>query len=91
MAKAIKNVEKKIPKDLNGKIKVIESLYKKYVDPTKLKDPNHAVSNALPENVVSTVKQFYVNDSISVQFLGKKDTILVEGLFVGKRFLGHGF
>lgn len=41
----------------------------------------------MPESQVIYIKDFYQNDSISVQSSAKKDTIMIEGKLVAKRFM----
>lgn len=86
LAKAVKKVEMAMPKDFDKKLKVLEVLAKKYNRIEENKNTNES-SRTISERLVKAIKDFYENDDVSVQAAGKKDTIIIKGKLVAKRFM----
>lgn len=86
LGKAVRKVEKSLPLDLGKKVKVINVLYEKYVKAT---DDEKMQSNHTLEfqQRLKEVSAFYMHDGISVQSAGRKDTLIIEGQIVAKRFM----
>lgn len=87
LSKAIKKVERALPRDAIKKGEVLQALCEKY--PT--------VSNKAPETPVCSidnmqekikvVQEFYIRDDISVQAPGRKDTLICNKQVVAKRYM----
>lgn len=68
----------KMPNDMEEILKVLEE---------QRKQNKHNSSRTLPESIVNSIKQFCMNDNVSVPTLEKKDTKLFEGAISAKRFM----
>ncbi|XP_053957300.1 uncharacterized protein LOC128862597 [Anastrepha ludens] len=86
MGKAIKKVERALPRNLNRKIAILKSLCNKYLRPTETMDENTTKSSKslMREKLI---EKFFLQDGISVQAPGRKDTMLINGKVVSKRFM----
>lgn len=87
LGKAIKRAESALPRDSQKKIEVIAALYKKYVEPTNQANENTFNDNLEMEAKLKLAKEIYQREDISVQAAGRKDTIIVGGEIVPKRFM----
>lgn len=86
LGKAVKKAESALPVDLAKKVKVIETLSKKYVEPANATATITRHSLEM-ESQLNTVRDFYMREDISVQAAGRKDTLIVNGTIVAKRFM----
>lgn len=86
LMKAVKKVEKAMPKGMHQRLKVLDVLVKQ----SKQFKEKETVNNSrisLSESLINAIKDFYQNDNVSVQSSGKKDTVIIEGKLVAKRFM----
>lgn len=86
LSKALKKVEAALPKDLNKKIAVLKSLFNKYIKPTDLMDEN-TIQSSKTQAREKLIETFYLQDGISVEAPGRKDTMTVDGEVVAKRVM----
>lgn len=86
LGKAVKKVEKAMPMNLKKKIAVLNVLNAKYLNSTIIAEKKSSKSLE-HEQKIKTVKDFYMREDISVQAAGRKETLVIDGQIVAKRFM----
>lgn len=80
--KALKKAEMALPKEAAKRTKIVQALFAKYGQPAIFEKP--VIENS---QVINEVQNFFVSSDISVQSAGKKDTLIVDGEIIPKRFM----
>lgn len=85
LGKALTKVNKALPVDPEKRAYVVDLIYKKYGTYGASSSKQQAES-AIDEKK-QLIKEFYLRDDISVQAAGRKETLIVDGKVVAKRYM----
>lgn len=83
--KALKKAENALPQAADKRAHIVKALFEKYVQPANFDEP--LTENVGAKTAINEVNNFFLSSDISIQSAGRKDTLIVDGEAISKRFM----
>lgn len=83
--KALKKAKNALRQAADKRAQVVKALFEKYVQPANFDEP--LTENVEAKTAINEVNIFFLSSDISIQSAGRKDTLIVDGEAISKRFM----